>query len=134
MTIDEPNDQAAPENDFAAFEAAAQEPAPVVEGKKPAETKPDDTLELGGDDAPEVKEGEEAEGERKGRSKRWEQRVDNLTARLRDAERRALDPRIGDGVYKVLTPAASAVSRKSYGGTAPDQVRAQIQRWKEILA
>jgi argininosuccinate lyase len=25
-------------------------------------------------------------------------------------------------------------SRTSYGGTAPDQVRAQIQRWKEILA
>ena len=33
----------------------------------------------------------------------------------------------------VLTPAASAASRTSYGGTAPDQVRAQIARWKEIL-
>jgi argininosuccinate lyase len=50
------------------------------------------------------------------------------------AELQALDARVGDGVYKVLTPAASAASRKSYGGTAPDQVRAQIQRWKEILA
>ena len=50
------------------------------------------------------------------------------------AELQALDPRITDGVYKVLTPAASVASRKSYGGTAPDQVRAQIQRWKEILA
>jgi argininosuccinate lyase len=50
------------------------------------------------------------------------------------AELQALDARIGDGVYKVLTPAASVASRKSYGGTAPDQVRAQIQRWKEILA
>ena len=38
------------------------------------------------------------------------------------------------GVYQVLTPAASVASRKSYGGTAPDQVRTQIQRWKEILA
>ncbi|MDB5422747.1 MAG: argH [Phenylobacterium sp.] len=50
------------------------------------------------------------------------------------AELQSLDPRITEGVYKVLTPAASVASRKSYGGTAPDQVRAQIQRWKEILA
>jgi argininosuccinate lyase len=33
-----------------------------------------------------------------------------------------------------LTPAASAASRRSYGGTAPDQVRTQIQRWKDLLA
>jgi argininosuccinate lyase len=50
------------------------------------------------------------------------------------AELQALQPRITAGVYDVLTPNASAASRKSYGGTAPDQVRAQIQRWKEILA
>jgi argininosuccinate lyase len=50
------------------------------------------------------------------------------------AELQALEPRITGGVYEVLTPNASAASRKSYGGTAPDQVRAQIQRWKEILA
>jgi hypothetical protein len=37
-----------------------------------------------------------------------------------------LDPRITEGVYKVLTPEASCASRQSYGGTAPDQVRAQI--------
>ncbi|MCR5877195.1 argininosuccinate lyase [Phenylobacterium sp. J367] len=49
------------------------------------------------------------------------------------AELQALDPRITAGVYEVLTPQASAASRKSYGGTAPDQVRAQIQRWKELL-
>ncbi len=46
---------------------------------------------------------------------------------------KALDPRITDGVYGVLTPAASVASRRSYGGTAPDQVRAQIARWKESL-
>ena len=40
----------------------------------------------------------------------------------------------GSGVYEVLTPLASAMSRKSYGGTAPSQVRAQIQRWKDLLA
>ncbi len=50
------------------------------------------------------------------------------------AELQALEPRIDRGVYDVLTPAASAASRKSYGGTAPDQVRTQIQRWKESLA
>jgi argininosuccinate lyase len=50
------------------------------------------------------------------------------------AELQALEPRITDGVYDVLSPAASVASRMSYGGTAPDQVRAQIQRWKEFLA
>jgi argininosuccinate lyase len=50
------------------------------------------------------------------------------------AELQALDPRITAGVYEVLTPQASAASRKSYGGTAPDRVREQIQRWKELLA
>jgi argininosuccinate lyase len=49
------------------------------------------------------------------------------------AELQKLDPRINEGVYSVLTPAASVASRTSYGGTAPAQVRAQIARWKEIL-
>ncbi|HYG26848.1 MAG TPA: argininosuccinate lyase [Caulobacteraceae bacterium] len=49
------------------------------------------------------------------------------------AELQRLDPRINEGVYSVLTPAASVASRTSYGGTAPDQVRAQIARWKDIL-
>jgi len=46
---------------------------------------------------------------------------------------KSLDPRITERVYGVLTPAASVASRRSYGGTAPDQVRAQIARWKESL-
>jgi argininosuccinate lyase len=50
------------------------------------------------------------------------------------ADLQSLEPRITEGVYKVLTPQASVASRMSYGGTAPDQVRAQIKRWKEILA
>jgi argininosuccinate lyase len=50
------------------------------------------------------------------------------------ADLQALEPGIDDTIYKVLTPQASVASRTSYGGTAPDQVRAQIQRWKEILA
>ena len=55
-------------------------------------------------------------------------------AELPLAELQALEPRITGDVFQVLTPAASAASRKSYGGTAPDQVRAQIQRWKEVLS
>ncbi|MDP3174975.1 MAG: argininosuccinate lyase [Phenylobacterium sp.] len=49
------------------------------------------------------------------------------------SELQALEPRITAGVYEVLTPLASVVSRRSYGGTAPDQVRAQVARWKELL-
>ncbi len=49
------------------------------------------------------------------------------------AELQAIEPRITAAVYDVLTPQASAASRKSYGGTSPDQVRAQIARWKEKL-
>ena len=44
-----------------------------------------------------------------------------------------LDPRLDSRVHKVLTVEASVASRKSYGGTAPDNVRAQIARWKKIL-
>ena len=49
------------------------------------------------------------------------------------AELRALEPGITDEVYEVLSPAASAASRISYGGTAPSEVRRQIGRWKERL-
>ena len=37
-----------------------------------------------------------------------------------------LDPRLDSRVHKVLSVEASVRSRKSYGGTAPDNVRAQI--------
>jgi argininosuccinate lyase len=63
-------------------------------------------------------------------------RAETLGCELPDlplSELQALEPRITDQIYQVLTPAQSVASRKSYGGTAPDQVRAQIQRWKEIL-
>jgi len=36
-------------------------------------------------------------------------------------------------VFDVLGVHNSVNSRQSYGGTAPDQVRLQIQRWKEVL-
>ncbi|RVT43936.1 argininosuccinate lyase [Sphingobium algorifonticola] len=38
----------------------------------------------------------------------------------------AIDARITDSVHAVLTVDASVASRRSYGGTAPDQIRARI--------
>lgn len=49
------------------------------------------------------------------------------------AELMALNAGITQAVYSVLSPAASVASRDSYGGTAPDQVRAQIVRVQESL-
>jgi argininosuccinate lyase len=50
------------------------------------------------------------------------------------AELQALCPGITPAVYDVLTPAASAASRTSFGGTAPDQVRRQAALWRERLS
>ncbi len=44
-----------------------------------------------------------------------------------------IDPRLDSRVHKVLTVEASVASRKSYGGTAPDNVRAAVARWQERL-
>jgi argininosuccinate lyase len=41
---------------------------------------------------------------------------------------------ISEDVFSVLTVENSVASRTSYGGTAPNQVRSQIARWKDILA
>ncbi|MFA7262577.1 MAG: argininosuccinate lyase [Caulobacter sp.] len=63
-------------------------------------------------------------------------RAEQLGVDLADlplAELRALNQGIGEDVFTVLTPAASSASRVSYGGTAPDQVRSQIKRWKDTL-
>ncbi|WP_295045617.1 argininosuccinate lyase [uncultured Paracoccus sp.] len=49
-------------------------------------------------------------------------------------EMQAVHPGITQGVFGVLGVHNSVASRQSYGGTAPDQVRAQIARWKEKLA
>ncbi|HYW16690.1 MAG TPA: argininosuccinate lyase [Allosphingosinicella sp.] len=46
---------------------------------------------------------------------------------------RAIDPRIDDRVYGVLTVDASVGSRTSYGGTAPVRVREQVERAKRAL-
>ncbi len=50
------------------------------------------------------------------------------------ADMQAVHPGITDDVFAVLGVENSVRSRTSYGGTAPDQVRAQITRWKERLA
>ncbi|MES2269599.1 MAG: argininosuccinate lyase, partial [Pseudomonadota bacterium] len=42
------------------------------------------------------------------------------------ADLQDIDARITDGLYAVLTVDASVASRRSHGGTAPDQVRARI--------
>jgi argininosuccinate lyase len=49
------------------------------------------------------------------------------------SDMQTVEPRITDDVYSVLTPLASATSRTSYGGTAPDNVRKQVARWKTEL-
>jgi argininosuccinate lyase len=48
-------------------------------------------------------------------------------------EMRAVHAGISPEVYLVLGVDNSVASRTSYGGTAPDQVRAQIRRWQESL-
>jgi argininosuccinate lyase len=50
------------------------------------------------------------------------------------AELQRLHPAITEAVYKVLSPEASCASRQSFGGTAPEQVRARIAEWKARLA
>ncbi len=49
-------------------------------------------------------------------------------------EMRSVNPAIDERIFGVLGVHNSVASRQSYGGTAPDQVRAQIARWKERLA
>ncbi|MCF1708087.1 argininosuccinate lyase [Tabrizicola sp. J26] len=49
------------------------------------------------------------------------------------AEMQSVHPGITADVFTVLGVENSVRSRMSYGGTAPEQVRAQIARWKELL-
>lgn len=44
-----------------------------------------------------------------------------------------VDDRINDDIFSVLSVQNSVSSSSSYGGTAPSQVRKQINRWREIL-
>ena len=51
---------------------------------------------------------------------------------LKDMQK--VEPRITADIFNVLTPLASATSRTSYGGTAPNNVRKQVARWKAELS
>jgi len=46
---------------------------------------------------------------------------------------KAIDERIDSRIHKVVTVEASVAARKSYGGTAPENVLAQAARWKSVL-
>ena len=50
------------------------------------------------------------------------------------ADMQKVEPRITADIFNVLTPLASATSRTSYGGTAPNNVRKQVARWKAELS
>ena len=51
-------------------------------------------------------------------------------AELSLAELQAINPAITDRIFDVLTVEASVASRKSFGGTAPSEVRKQIAFWR----
>ena len=46
---------------------------------------------------------------------------------------KTVDARITSQIHKVLSVENSVRSRQSYGGTAPDNVLAQVARWREML-
>ncbi len=48
-------------------------------------------------------------------------------------ELQAIDSRIDDSIFGVLSVNASVKSRSSFGGTAPQEVRRQIRYWKKRL-
>jgi argininosuccinate lyase len=54
-------------------------------------------------------------------------------AQLTLAEMQAEEPRIHQGIFGVLSVAASVASRTSHGGTAPANVRAMAAEWRERL-
>jgi argininosuccinate lyase len=53
--------------------------------------------------------------------------------RLPLADLLAIEPKITDDVFSVLSVASSVKSRMSYGGTAPKNVRMQAKRWLRLL-
>ncbi|MEM6415693.1 MAG: argininosuccinate lyase [Pseudomonadota bacterium] len=50
------------------------------------------------------------------------------------AEMQTIEPRITDDVFSVLSIDASVASRTSYGGTAPTNVGAQADHWRQLLS
>jgi argininosuccinate lyase len=54
-------------------------------------------------------------------------------AELNLAEMQSVEPHITEDVYSVLTVEASVASRRSHGGTAPENVAGQAARWLSAL-
>lgn len=50
------------------------------------------------------------------------------------SQMQAVEPRIDARIYDVLTLEASVTSRRSFGGSAPEQVRNQIAHWRGKLS
>ena len=69
----------------------------------------------------------------------WELTTSNMKVDNQDLpdlsleEMNSVHPGITQEIYSVLGVENSVRSRTSYGGTAPDQVRAQVARWKQAL-
>jgi argininosuccinate lyase len=55
-------------------------------------------------------------------------------AQLSLADMQSVEPGITQEIFGVLTVDASVASRRSYGGTAPDNVAQQAARWLKVLA
>jgi argininosuccinate lyase len=49
------------------------------------------------------------------------------------AAMQAVEPRITNDIFSVLSPEKSVLSRKSYGGTAPQNVRKMARAWRKRL-
>ena len=49
------------------------------------------------------------------------------------ADMQAVEPRITDDIFSVLSVENSVASRTSHGGTAPDNVRAMVAYWRDRL-
>ena len=54
--------------------------------------------------------------------------------RLPLAAMRAIEPRITEDVFRVLSVESSVESRVSHGGTAPDNIRREASRWLKALS
>lgn len=53
--------------------------------------------------------------------------------KMKLSDLQSIESGITKDVFRVLSPLASAQSRTSYGGTAPSEVRKQVDRWKKEL-
>jgi argininosuccinate lyase len=49
------------------------------------------------------------------------------------ADMQAVEPRVSEAVFAVLSVDRSVASRVSHGGTAPKNVRAQAKKWLKLL-